>query len=277
MQSYELKMKKFDNHLGRFFYFMNIFFRLENKFEKIDAKEDYEKISNEYMKNIDNIFNEFKGKEIIEEYKNKILKYINDKIKDYKILMEENLNDVDTVIELLEGKITILIEKFRDEFEKELLKIENKIGEQMENLGLSETSIINREIASTTSLGYKIFIVVVLGLAIFSPSTGVILALGRGLFYLLPNYIINKIYTKRKFNNFIDEKKEYIEKLMNCYLISTDENIHKFKKLTIHNAKRLLGLLKANSIDIDEYWEKSKNEYIKIYDYYVKIKVNNKK
>ena len=94
MQSYELKRKEFDNHLGRFFYFMNIFFRLENKFEKIDAKEDYEKISNEYMKNIDNIFNEFKGKEIIEEYKNKILKYINDKIKDYKILMEEEIDEV---------------------------------------------------------------------------------------------------------------------------------------------------------------------------------------
>ena len=276
MQSYELKRKEFDNHLGRFFYFMNIFFRLENKFEKMDAKEDYEKISKECMANIENIFNEFKGKEIIKEYKNKILKYINDKTKDYKILMEENLNDVDKVTELLEAKITILIEKFREEFDKELSKIEIKIGEQMENLGLSETGIINREMGSTSSLRYKIFIVGALCLACVSPLSFIMLALGKGLFYSFPNYIINKIYTKRKFNNFIDEKKEYIEKLMNCYLISTDENINKFKELTIHNAKRLLGLLKASSIDIDEYWEKAKKEYIKIYEYYEKIKIRKK-
>ena len=276
IQSYELKRKEFDNHLGRFFYFMNIFFRLENKFEKNDAKKDYEKISKEFMESINNIFSEFKGKEIIKEYENKILKYIKEKKKDYKILMQENLNDVDNVIELLERKINKEIENFRVELEIELSKIENKIGKQMKDLGLSETGLIYRETGSQTSLINKIFLVSQISLLIFSPIAYGILRLGKGLFYSLPIYIYNKLKKERKFNKFMDEKQEYIQNLMNIYKNSSDENMKKFKEITIHNAKRLLGLLEASSIDIDEFWEKAKNEYIIIKDYYEKIKISNK-
>ena len=48
---------------------MNIFFRIENKFQKIDAKEDFEKISKKVINNIENIFNQFKGEKIIIKYK----------------------------------------------------------------------------------------------------------------------------------------------------------------------------------------------------------------
>ena len=68
-KSYELKRNEYINHLERFFYFMNIFFRIENKFQKIDAKEDFEKISKRVINNIENIFNQFKREKIIIKYK----------------------------------------------------------------------------------------------------------------------------------------------------------------------------------------------------------------
>jgi hypothetical protein len=155
-KSYELKRNEYINHLERFFYFMNIFFRIENKFQKIDAKEDFEKLSKRVISNIENIFNQFKGEEIIKEYKNQILEFINIKQKDFKILMQENGNNIEQVIVLIHEKIDKQLEEFKSSIQKELTDIENKIAQEMENIGISKTSLIERGIKYEKSLGVKI-------------------------------------------------------------------------------------------------------------------------
>ena len=269
VKSYELKKKEYNNHLERFFYFMNIFFRIENKFEKKDAKEDFEKIAKKVLNNMENIFNDFKGEKIIKTHRKQILEYIKIKQKDFKILMQENENNVEQVIFLIDGKIDQQIEEFKDSIKVELTKVENKIAEEMINIGISEASILEREIKYEKSLGMKIllgFNYCTLGI-----ST-VVFGIGYGLLYALPNYLINKVKEERKFNQYIDEQKEYLNNLMKSYSNSIKKNLEKFKKMSFENAKRLLGLLESNSIETNDYWKEAKEKYIIIYNDYKNLK-----
>ena len=274
IKSYDLKKKEYSNHLERFFYFMNIFFRIENTFKNINAKEDFEKTSKKFIDNIKKIFGEFKGQIIIKEYKKEIIDFLNKKKKDYNILMEENGNKVDETISLINEKVNLKIENFKREIASELSKIEYKVAREMENLGISETSLLDREIIFKKSLGYKIF----QGLHYCTLGLSTIaIGIGVGLFYLLPNYLINKAFDKRKFNQFIDENKEWVENYMNSYSSSIKNNLKKFEKLSFENAKRLLGLLESNSIKTDDFWKEAKDLYLIIYNQYKKIKdLNNK-
>ena len=95
--------------------------------------------------------------------------------------------------------------------------------------------------------------------------------IGYGLLYALPNYLINKAFDYRKYKQFIDEEKEYLNKLMKSYSNSIKKNLEKFKKLSF-NAKRLLGLLESNNIETDEFWKEAKEQYIKIYNDYKSLK-----
>jgi hypothetical protein len=79
IQSYKLKRKEFNNHLDRFFYFMNVFFRIENIFEKINAEVDYKKISKDILSNIEKIFKNYNGEKIFSEYKTQIIDFIKQK------------------------------------------------------------------------------------------------------------------------------------------------------------------------------------------------------
>ena len=50
IKSSELKKQEYINHLERFFYFMNIFFRIEStNFEITKAKEDFEKVAKDTL------------------------------------------------------------------------------------------------------------------------------------------------------------------------------------------------------------------------------------
>ena len=42
--------------------------------------------------------------------------------------------------------------------------------------------------------------------------------------------------------------------------------------MNLENAKRLLGLLKSNCIETDEFWKEAKTQYIKIYNNYKSLK-----
>ena len=248
---------------------MNIFFRIENNFQKIDAKEDFEKLSKRVISNIENIFNQFKGEEIIIEYKNQILEFINIKQKDFKILMQENGNNVEQVIVLINGKIDTKLEEFKKSIQNELTNVENKIAKEMETIGISETSLIEKGVKFEKSLGYKILLGInfcTLGIA------PIALGIGYGLLYALPNYLINKAFDNRRYNQFIDEQKDYINRLMKSYSKSIKKNIEKFKKLSLENARRLLGVLKSNNIETDEYWKEAKKQYNKIYNDYKSLK-----
>ena len=102
--------------------------------------------------------------------------------------------------------------------------------------------------------------------------SGYLFCIGGGLFYYLPNFLINKFKKERKFNQFIDSNKEYVNNLMKSYSNSIKKNLEKFKKLSFENAKRLLGLLKSNSIEVDDYWKEAKKKYIKLYNDYKSLK-----
>ena len=95
-----------------------------------------------------------------------------------------------------------------------------------------------------------------------------------GLFWLLPNYIINKFKYEKKFKEFIDESIKNIKWTFNIYSDSIKENIKKFEHLTIENSKRLLGLKKANSIEMDDLWREAKNIYEPILLRYKNLKNN---
>ena len=268
IKSFDLKQKEYKNHLDRFFYFMNIFYRIENIFPNNNAKEDFEKVAKTVLNNIEKIFDNFKGKEIISKYKKQIINYINERQKDFKFLMQENENNVDQVIKLLDEKINEKIKGFEKEINDELINIENKIGDEMKNIGISESSLINKDITYERSLGMKIFIG--FHYCTFGLST-LLFCIGGGLFYYLPNFLINKFKKERKFNQFIDSNKEYANNLMKSYSNSINKNIKKFKKLSVENAKRLLGLLESNNIETDDYWKQTKEQYLNIYDEYQKI------
>ena len=141
----------------------------------------------------------------------------------------------------------------------------------MEIIGISETGLIDKKIEFERSLGKKILLGVHICVHICTLGVGTaIFFLGYGI-YTLSNFVLNKFNDERKFNQFINEKKEYVETLMKSYLNSIEKNIKKFKELSIENAKRLLGLLKASSIEVDDFWRKAKDEYIMIFDMYKKI------
>ena len=159
LNSDNLRKLEFDKYLNRFFYFMNIFFRIENCFEIKDAKFDFERISNEFLSKINKFFSEFKGEDLIKKHKEEIIEYIKKLKKNYRILMEENDNNIDQLIELINLKFNHKIDKFKEELENHLNELQNKINIEMKNIGLFETSIINRKIEYKKSLGQKILIV----------------------------------------------------------------------------------------------------------------------
>ena len=84
--------------------------------------------------------------------------------------------------------------------------------------------------------------------------------------------MINKVLDNRRYDQFIDEQKDYINRLMKSYSKSIKKNIEKFKKLSLENARRLLGLLKSNNIETDDFWKDAKKQYIKIYSDYKSLK-----
>ena len=95
-----------------------------------------------------------------------------------------------------------------------------------------------------------------------------------GLFWVLPNYIINKFKYEKKFNEFIDELIEVNDWIFNCYSDSITKNINKFKHLTIENSKRLLGLKKAHSMGMDDLWREAKSIYEPILSKYKELRDN---
>ena len=185
--------------------------------------------------------------------------------------MEENDNNIDQLIELINQKINNRMNNFKEELENNLNELQNKINEEMKNIGILETSIINRKIEYKKSLVQKIVIgthYLTLGLS------SLVIGITYGLFWVLPNYIINKFKYEKKFNEFIDELIEVNELTFNSYSDSIKKNINKFKNLTIENSKRLLGLKKAYSMGMDDLWREAKSIYEPILSKYKELRNN---
>ena len=263
INSSNLKKQEYINHLERFFYFMNIFFRVEStNFEVVNAKEDFEKITKKTLDNIENIFKEFKGQKIIRNFKENIFALIDNLKCSYNKLMADNNNDIDKVISVVECQINATKQNLKNQLDAEIKKIESKIIEQLKSIGFSESkSSIDKNIERIYSTKIKVFFAT-LGIG----------ALAYGLFYSLPTFIINKFKDKRKFISFLDDMKQDVERELQSISISIDKNFKSYKAINMKNARRLLGLLKAGNIKTDNYWKEAKEEYLKIFNDYKKIK-----
>ena len=101
-----LKKNEFIKHLERYFYFLNIFFRIDNSFANVIIKDDFNFVSKYIKIRINNIFQQFKYEEIINEHKIFILGYLNCQRLIFKknvnwggsILFEKIVKDINTEI-----------------------------------------------------------------------------------------------------------------------------------------------------------------------------------
>ena len=263
IKSSELKKQEYINHLERFFYFMNIFFRIEStNFEITKAKEDFEKVAKDTLKNIENIFDEYQGQKIIEEFKENIFAFIEEKRKSFQQLKAEHGNKIDNVLSIVENEINERKKNFRNQFDSELKKIETKISEELKKIGFSEQkSVIDKNVEKIVSTKIKFFFAT-LGIG----------ALAYGLFYSLPKHIIRFFRDKNKFDDFLDKIKENIENDLESISTSIDKNFKSFKKINMENAKRLLGLIEAGNIKTDDFWNEAKEKYLEIFNNYKAIK-----
>ena len=263
IKSSVLKKQEYINHLERFFYFMNIFFRVEStNFEVVKAKEDFENISKKSLDNIEKIFKEFKGQNIIKDFKELIFSLIDNLKSSYKKLMADNDNNVDKVISTVESEINATKQNLKKQLDNEIQTVESKIVEELKRIGFSESNnSIDKNIERTYSTKFKVFFAT-LGIG----------AVAYGLFYSLPTFIINKFKDKRKFESFLDDMKNEIETEIVSISNSIDKNFNSYKKINMRNAKRLLGLIEAGNIKTDNYWKEAKEEYLKIFNDYKNIK-----
>ena len=185
--------------------------------------------------------------------------------------MQENSDDINKVIDLINKEINQQMDDFQKDIDKEILKLEEDIGKLMKGIGITETGIINKKIRYKKTLFEKIMI----GISFATFGIGAfVYAITRGLFYELPNWIINEIKDQRKYNQFLDDEKDRIKRIMDSYLTSTKENIKKYKELTVKNAERFLGLSKAATIAADDFWKEAMNKYLEIYEEYKNMKLN---
>ena len=263
INSSNLKKQEYINHLERFFYFMNIFFRVEStNFEVVKAKEDFENITKKTLDNFENVFKEFKGQIIIKDFKELIFDVIDDLKKSYKKLMKKYNNNVDKVISEVECHINGTKENLKKQLDTEIKDVESKIVEQLKSIGFSESkNYIDKNIEKVYSTKIKFFFAT-LGIG----------AVAYGLFYSLPTFIINKFKDKRKFESFLDDMKQDIENELESISLSIEKNFNSYKRINMKNARRLLGLIEAGNIKTDNYWKEAKEEYLKIFNDYKKIK-----
>ena len=87
LNSDNLRKLEFDKYLNRFFYFMNIFFRIENCFEIKDAKFDFERISLEEM---DKDFKKLNAKREINKVEKELKQIFENSTKDNSTEEESN-------------------------------------------------------------------------------------------------------------------------------------------------------------------------------------------
>ena len=273
IKSSDLKRNEFINHLERCFYFMNTFYKIDNSFISNKTKEELEKTSNEMINNIKTIFNNFNFESIIDKYKKNIIQYIDEMGKSFKKLMKKHKNDLNKIIDSINKEIYDIINKLKDELVIQFGILQEKIWDEVEKIGV--TTILKEENKyKEIPLSKKILIGT---LAVPATIIGIPLYILYGIAWELPSFVVKKIInaTKKeenKFQEFLVTRKgeinEILEKILNNYKSKTND----FKISIIENSKRVLGLIEANNIETDDFWNETKKQYEKIYENYKNIK-----
>jgi len=265
VQSYSLKEAEFKSHLEKFLGFLNIFFGIEEGFNTIQ-KNNLEELIQISINNVNKSFENFKGKEIIEKFQNIILTNIQNQKNSFKELMEKNNNDVNKIIELLENLVQNEMIAFKKLLAKEINKLEKNIGEELNRIG-TEIISMNKNVITSFSTKEKLLVSITfctLGLSV----------LVYGLFYKLPNLIINAVSEERKFQQFIEEFEEDIKKEFDNIRGSIESNIKSYNNIVTQNIIRFYKVFKADKNKNDENWKNAKEKYLIIYNKFKSLKKN---
>ena len=265
VKSYALKKAEYKNHLEKFLSFLNTFFGMEGGLN-VNGKNNLDDLVQTSLNNVDIFFKDFKGNEIIENCQKIILDSIKDKKNSFGELMKNNNNDVNQIIKTLERNINEEMIAFKKYLIDELNKLEKNIGDELNKIG-TEMISINKSVKSSLSAKEKLFYSI-------SFCTLGIGAVAYGLFYKLPNLIINAISDERKFQQFIEEIEEDIKNEFQGFKESIENNIKSYKNRVTQNIERFYGIIKAGKIKNDDNWKNAKEKYQIIYNKYKSLKSN---
>ena len=263
VKSNNLKKAEYNNHLEKFLTFLNIFFGMENRFN-VNEKNNLDELIQTSLNKVDKLFEDFKGKEIIENCQTIILDYIKDQKNSFAELMKKNNNNVNKIIESLDYKINEEMKSFKYLLVEALNKLEKNIGDELNKIG-TEMIEIKKNVSSSLSSRDKFLVT-------FSFCTLGIGAIAYGLFYKLPNLIINAVNEERKFQQYLEEIEVDIKNEFLSIKDSIENNIKSYKNIVTKNIKRFYGVIKAGKIKNDEYWKNAKEKYEIIYNKYKSIK-----
>ena len=265
IKSHFLKEAEYNNHLERFLTFLNIFFGIEEGFNGNGDNNSY-KLIQISLNNVEKLFEDFKGNIIIEKCKNILLNFLKEQKSSFKELMEKYNKNVNKIIEFFEHKLKKEMISFKMLLVEELNNLEEKIGDELNKIGTKMISL-NKKVAISFSTKEKVLVSI-------SCCTLGVGAVVYGLFYKLPNFIINSISEERKFQKFLEEIEGKIKNEFKTIKDSIEDNIKSYKNIVTKNINRLDGIIKAGNIKKDEYWKNAKEQYQIIYNNYKIIKMN---
>jgi len=267
IKSHLIKEAEYNKHLERFLSFLNVFFRMEEKFNII-GNNNLDELIQTSLSNVDKIFEEFNGKEIIENYQVIILDLINKQKTSFKELMKKNNKNLDKIIEDAEIRVNKEMNNFKNILNKALNKLEKNIGDELNRIGTEMVSI-NKDISISFSTKEKLLVSI-------SFATFGVGAIVYGLFYALPNMIMNVVSEERRFQQFCEEIEEKIVSEFQTTRDSIDNNIMSYKKIVIKNIRRFYGVIQAGNVKNDEYWKDAKEIYQILYNNFQILKKNKK-
>ena len=263
VKSYFLKKAEYKNHLDKFLTYLNIFFGMEDRFN-VNEKSNLDDLTQSSLNNIGKIFEDFKGKEIIENCQIIILDFIKDQKNSFTKLMKVNNNNVNKIIENLDYKINENMRNFKILLYNELIKLEKNIGDELNKIG-TEMIEINKNVSSSLSAKEKLLVSITF-------CTFGVGAIVYGLFYKLPNLIINAVSQERKFQQFLEGIEEDIKNEFLNIKDSIENNISSYKDIVTKNIIRFFELIKAGNIKNDENWKNAKEKYQIIYNKFKSLK-----
>ena len=180
--------------------------------------------------------------------------------------MEKYNKNVNKIIEFFEQKLKREMISFKKLLLDELNNLEKNIGNELNKIG-TEMISLNKKVAISFSTKEKVLVSI-------SCCTLGVGAVVYGLFYKLPNFIINSMSEERKFQKFLEEIEGKIKNEFKTIKDSIEDNIKSYKNIVTTNINRLDGIIKASNIKKDEYWKNAKEQYQIIYNNYKIIKMN---
>ena len=280
IKSSNLKKDEFFNHLERIFYFMNIFFRIENTYINKNANFDFKTALDEVLQNIEQIFNNFEPKKDFDKCKKEIFEFLTKIENNFNKLNINNKKELKDFVNCLKEFIDQNIKNLKEELDNNYKKLQEKISETMKKLGKNLGEKIDNNKLRDPFKKKKDY-----G-SIIVKSTSIIISLPfwlvYGITFKFPSLIIKNIKNKfeseeKKFKEILEKIKNKIDKKFNKALTKYENEIIKIKNNTIKTTERLLGLSKANSVETDNFWNEAKKKYIKIQKEYEQIKNSIKK